>query len=130
LVDVKGSIGGKQKVSIYLDGDQGVSIEKCSKVSRQLAAKLEEEEFFDNPYTLEVSSYGVGKPLLLQRQYSNNIGRTLQVHLSNEEKVLEGKLVQVDESVITLEKTEKKKVVKTEIEKENISKSLVMVSFN
>jgi ribosome maturation factor RimP len=129
-LELKGDVGAKKKVGIYLDGDDGVSIEKCSKISRKLAARLEEDEIMSGAYTLEVSSYGVGKPLKLYRQYVNNKGRLLKVDLENG-KSEEGQLHEVDENKIVLSKKKKKKENElVTIDFKEIVKSQVLISFN
>ena len=61
--------GPKTKVSIFLDGDQGIDIAVCAQVSRQVGKELEEMELMKHPYTLMVSSPGLDRPLKLPRQY-------------------------------------------------------------
>ncbi|MEO1256534.1 MAG: hypothetical protein AAFY41_16830, partial [Bacteroidota bacterium] len=80
LVDVKlkGNVGN-QKVLIFIDGDQGISIDQCSKISREVASVMEEEDFIKGKYTLEVSSPGLDFPLSMHRQYVKNVGRELTV---------------------------------------------------
>lgn len=130
VVDVllKGSQGGKKKLIVSLDGDQGISIEKCSKVSRALGAWIEEEDLIDGAYVLEVSSYGVGRPLKLQRQYTNNIGRDVKVDLE-EGKSHEGELKEVNEKGIVIEVKKKKETEKMEFDFDTINKTQVLISF-
>ncbi len=97
---VKVSVSTQNKVSVYLDGDNGVKIEDCVRLSRHI------ESFFDRDredYQLEVSSVGVGTPLTLLRQYRNNIGRNIAVLDSDNQKT-RGKLLEATPEGITLEK--------------------------
>ncbi|MBK7425881.1 MAG: hypothetical protein IPI60_02010 [Saprospiraceae bacterium] len=57
------------KLEVYLDSDTAITFEKCKKVSRVLEAYLDETKVLGAEYTLEVSSAGVGKPLLMPRQF-------------------------------------------------------------
>ncbi|MEM6736767.1 MAG: ribosome maturation factor RimP [Bacteroidota bacterium] len=97
---IKGKIGNK-KVLVFIDGDDGISIDQCSKVSRKLSAEIEAQDLIQGKYTLEVSSPGLDFPLILSRQYRKNVGRGLKVELMNGEKI-EGKLIKVDEGKISL----------------------------
>jgi ribosome maturation factor RimP len=91
-----------------LDGDQGVTIEKCISWNRALYKKIEEENLFPNgDFSLEVSSPGVDEPLKLFRQYKKNIGRTVEVILKEGNKVT-GKMIDVTEDAITVEETKGK----------------------
>ena len=125
LVDVivKGHVGN-QKVLVLLDGDEGVSIDKCASVSRKLGHHLEEEELFDTKYVLEVSSPGLDHPLSLHRQYVKNKGRNLEVDLENGDKV-EGQLTEVLEDNIQLQN----KKGSVEINFKDIKKAKVAVAF-
>ena len=58
----------------------------------------------DGNFSLEVSSPGIDEPLKLFRQYKKNIGRKVEVTLNDETK-LEGKLLEADEQMITVEVT-------------------------
>ena len=93
-----------------MDADQGISIEKLVQLNRKLYKTLEESNFFPNgDFSLEVSSPGLDEPLKLHRQYLKNIGREVEVILTEGVKK-EGKLVTVDEEGITLEEEKGKQV--------------------
>lgn len=97
LVDWK--ISTDNSIEILVDGDEGVSIEEIVRISRHVEHNLDREEA---DFSLNVSSAGVGNPLILPRQYSKNIGRTLKVSLLETGGDLEGELVGADESGILL----------------------------
>jgi ribosome maturation factor RimP len=114
LVQVK--IKPTNNVKVFLDGDSGITIEQCIKVNRKLYAALEEMQMYpDGDFSLEVSSPGVGEPLLLKRQYIKNVGRLLEVKLQDE-TILLGTLKATTDSGIVLETTsgKGKKAVTTE----------------
>lgn len=133
LVDVVVSARkGPKKVLVVVDGDDGVSIDDCARISRELSKVLDETEFGgDESYTLEVSTPGLDQPLKLIRQYQKNVGRRLKVKLSD--KVEEGKLVEVTQDAVVLEKEigsgKKKETTKIEINFSQIEKAFVLVSF-
>ena len=114
LVEVK-VIPGKN-IKVFLDADNGITIDKCIKINRALYNQIEASNIFPNgDFSLEVSSPGVDEPLKLHRQYKKNIGRTVEVTLNDGTKK-EGKLTGVnDEEIIIEEKSGqgKKTVIKT-----------------
>lgn len=133
IVEVLFSAGkSSQKVKILLDGDEGVSIDDCARLSRQLAAQLEEEEVFQEAYTLEVSTPGVDYPLGSVRQYRKNIGRELRVTMTEGNEV-KGSLLDAGENQIVMEvkvgKGKKATLEKMEIPYSQINKSIVQISF-
>jgi ribosome maturation factor RimP len=106
LVEIK--IKPTNNVKLFLDGDQGVTIEKCISWNRALYKKIEEDNLFPNgDFSLEVSSPGVDEPLKLFRQYKKNVGRTVEVVLKEGNKVT-GKMIDVTEDAITVEETKGK----------------------
>lgn len=101
LVDIR--IKPTNNIKVYLDGDQGITIEKCIAFNRALYKKLEELALFPaDDFSLEISSPGLDEPLKLRRQYQKNIGRPVEVLLKDGQK-LEGKLMELSEEAIVLE---------------------------
>ena len=86
-------------ISILLDGDEGVNLQSCVEVSRQIEHNLDREQ---HDFSLEVASAGVGSPLKKTRQYVKNIGRKLRIE-RNEAPTIEGTLVDANEEKVTLE---------------------------
>lgn len=118
----------RRKVSVFLDADQGITIEQCTEVSRKLGHEL--EEIIEEAFTLEVSSPGADSPLVLERQYVKSIGRSLKIQKLDGTE-LKGKLTAVEGGVIHLE-TEAKKKVKSEAVTLNlaeIKEAKVIISF-
>ena len=97
LIELK--IGADNGIRILIDGDEGVKLESCIAVSRQIEHNIDREEF---DFSLEVSSVGVGSPLTMPRQYEKNVGRSLEV-LTADDEILIGNLMQADHIGITLE---------------------------
>lgn len=119
---------GNQRLIILIDGDEGVTIDECSSLSRKLSQQLEEQDLIPGKYHLEVSSAGIDHPLQFERQYRKNIGRSLKVHLKDG-NIKEGELKTVEKELIVLEEKKKKQVDQHQIKFEEIEKSLVLVSF-
>ncbi|GGB88322.1 ribosome maturation factor RimP [Dyadobacter sediminis] len=126
-----------QRIIILADSDEGITIQQCTSISRRLAKQLEEQDFFSEAYTLEVSSPGLDQPLVLPRQYKKNIGRNLKVALKQGE-TLAGTLLESDDESITLQLPQPKKKSKVPVDEselirrislEDISKALIEISF-
>ena len=122
---------GPKKVLVVVDGDNGVNIDDCAFLSRELSKELDDSNILDEAYTLEVSTPGLDQPLKLRRQFVKNIGRKLKVKLAD--KIEEGKLEAVTEEEITLLKEtgsgKKKQSISININFSQIEKAFVLVSF-
>jgi ribosome maturation factor RimP len=95
LIETKITKG--QDITVILDGDNGVTLQDCLDASRAIEFKLDEDEDF----SLQVMSSGLSEPLETARQFRKNIEREIEVWLNNDEE-LEGELVEVSETDITL----------------------------
>lgn len=101
LVDVTSAPGNK--VTVLLDGDNGITIDDCTAINKALYKFIEETGLFEDAnFSLEVSSPGVDRPLKQVRQYKKNIGRKVAVVI-NDGSELEGVLTQVNDENITIE---------------------------
>lgn len=118
----------RKKITVFIDSDEGISIDECGEVSRKLGIEL--EEIIDIAFILEVSSPGADSPLKFERQYAKNIGRTLKVILEDQSEV-KGTLTQVSDRKITLEPEAKKKIKPEAMTLmiENIKEARVVISF-
>lgn len=119
IVEIKGIT--VKRAMILLDGDEGVKIEDCARVSRHINQKMEEDGLSAALISLEVSSPGVDFPLKFERQYPQHIGRTLAIKLADG-KEIEGKLISIDAAVIAVEEKIKEKGKKVSLN--NISLAL------
>ncbi len=66
---------------IYIDSDNGVSLEGCEKVSRQLSSVFDVEDPVPGEYTLEVSSPGMDRPLFRLEHYDTCKGSEVALRL-------------------------------------------------
>jgi ribosome maturation factor RimP len=106
LVDVRMRPGNK--IQVFLDADQGVSLGNCTQINRKLYAQIEEATLFTpGDFELEVSSPGLDEPLKLPRQYKKNIGRPVEVVMKDGRKIC-GKLLTADETSLQIEETKGK----------------------
>jgi ribosome maturation factor RimP len=80
LVDVEFHRGGGRGVlKIYVDREGGVDLEAVSQASERISRRLDLEGFRPGPYTLEVSSPGVERPLRQPRDYVRRVGQKVKV---------------------------------------------------
>lgn len=120
-------------IKVFLDGDNGLAIDKCVKINRAMYKVIEENEWYpDGNFSLEVSSPGIDEPLKLLRQYKKNINRNVEVTLLDDSKQ-EGKLLEADEEKLVIEQTtgkNKKAVTLTkEIAFADIKQTIVLIAF-
>ncbi len=120
-------------IKVFVDGDNGVTIEKCVRINRKLYKIIEEQSFFaEGDFSLEVSSPGIDEPLKFVRQYKKNLGRDFELILTSE-LIKEGKLIEVLEKEVVIESTsgKGKKAITTKenIGFDNIKKATVLINF-
>jgi len=92
-------ISETNKIVITLDGDNGVTLQDCIDVSRNVEHNLDRDEF---DFSLEVTSIGIDSELKLTRQYQKNIGRKLNVDTIDGNKI-EAIITNANQDFITLE---------------------------
>jgi ribosome maturation factor RimP len=92
------TISEDNRIKIVIDGDKGVSVEDCMFVSRAIEHNLDREE---TDFALEVASAGATSPIVNNRQYNKNIGRTLEVKTTSD--TIEGILKGTSDEGISLE---------------------------
>jgi ribosome maturation factor RimP len=129
------SISSGNHIVVLIDSDEGITIDRCVKVSKAIEESLDREaEDFD----LEVSSAGLSSPLKVFRQYQKNIGRELDIILTSGEK-FRGKLLEATEAGINLEvlemvkqdgKKRREPVVKQmDLVYDDIKSAIIVISF-
>jgi ribosome maturation factor RimP len=134
LVEIEKKVGSN-KIIVSVDGDTGISIDECRKLSKHLSAQLDEANYGDVPYTLEVSSPGAEKPLKILRQYPKHVGREIKITLKQQTELL-GKLEKLENEELTLRLKDAKKdykakeVILKTIHFEDIKEAIVQISFN
>ncbi len=106
LVELKVKPGNR--ILVFIDGDQGVTIDDCVNLSRYIESKLDRNL---EDYALEVSSAGADAPLKLKRQYPKHVGRTLRLKLRDNVEI-KGELVEVKDNGLIIRTTEKQNALK------------------
>lgn len=93
------NISPENKIFVEVDGDKGVSLKECIRISRGIEHNLDRE---NEDFSLEVTTPDVSNPLKVKRQYNKNLNRILTLKLTDG-SVVEGTLKRVEANEIDLE---------------------------
>ena len=121
LVDVEYvKEGGNWYLRAYIDKPGGITVDDCEVISRELSDKLDEKDFVEEAYILEVSSPGLGRPLKKEKDFARSLGEEVEVRTYravNRQKEFTGILKAYDKDSITieLENEEKMTFARTDI---------------
>lgn len=93
--------GNHSILRIFIDAENGVAVDDCAAVSRQLSAVLDVEDPISSEYTLEISSPGLNRPLFKLSQYEQFIGeevkfKTIRPQLENGQRKFKGIITAVE----------------------------------
>jgi ribosome maturation factor RimP len=99
------SAGRRRLLRIVVDSDRGLSLDDAALASRELSAKLDASDVMgDMPYTLEVSSPGVDRPLTQPRHWQRALGRLVRVPLTGSpSSPVQGRVVAADADTVVLD---------------------------
>jgi len=112
----------------YIDKPGGITIDDCEAVSRKLSDLLDEKDFIEEAYILEVSSPGLGRPLKKDKDLERSLGESVEVKLFralDKQKEFSGILKSWDKDTVTLEFEDKAGLT---IERANIA--LIRLAFD
>lgn len=118
-------------LEVIVDRDEDISMDDIVKVSEAISTYLDEVDFSDVAYTLNVSSLGIEKPLKIEK-LDKYLNRYIYVHIINPiegNNSYTGTLVEVKEKQISLQITIKTRKKIIEINKENIDKCTFAIKF-
>lgn len=73
--------GGSYYLRVYIDKENGITIDDCELVSRALSDMLDEADFIPDSYILEVSSPGLGRQLKKDKHFDKSIGEEVEIKL-------------------------------------------------
>ena len=107
LVDVEYvKEGGSFYLRAYIDKPGGITVDDCETVSREFSDKLDEADFIEEAYIMEVSSPGLGRPLKKEKDFKRNIGKEVEIRTYrpiDREKEFYGVLKAYDENSVTID---------------------------
>ena len=118
---------GKRRIlRIAVDGDNGVTLDDVADVTKRVSEVLDASDVMgEQPYTLEVTSRGVDRPLTLPRHWRRNADRLVKVTLTDGEHVA-GRIGGSTESAVTLDIDGTQR----ELRYDEVAKALVQIEFN
>jgi len=96
---------------IYIDTDEGIVLEDCTKVSHQLSGMLDVEEPIPSNYQLEVSSPGADRPFFKLSQFEKFIGSTVIINLFrpiNKQRKIIGQIDSVADNIILIKQADQR----------------------
>ncbi|ASY22774.1 ribosome maturation factor RimP [Candidatus Planktophila versatilis] len=124
------SPGKHRIVTCIVDGQSSLNMDQVTAVSRAISELLDESAFMgEAPFTLEVTSPGVDRPLTKPRHFAKNVDRLLKV-VRNDGEVVTGRISGNTETELTLSVTEKKEVKEVVIALSDIKRATVEIEFN
>ncbi|MBS0357996.1 MAG: ribosome maturation factor RimP [Proteobacteria bacterium] len=97
--------GRHSLLRLYIESENGITLDDCAKVSRQVSAVLDVEDPIQGNYTLEVSSPGLDRPLFTVQDYQRFIGHAVKVKMQlpvNGQKNFVGEVEAVEDKNIVL----------------------------
>jgi ribosome maturation factor RimP len=121
------SPAGKRRIlRVAVDKDGGVTLDDVADATREVARVLDDSDVMgEQPYTLEVTSRGVDRPLTLPRHWRRNADRLVKVTLTDG-SVVTGRITGSDDDSVALEVSGERQ----EVAYADVAKALVQVEFN
>ena len=129
LVDVEFvKEGSNRYLRAYIDKPGGITIDDCEAVSRRLSDLMDEKDFIEEAYILEVSSPGLGRPLKKEKDFARSLGQEVEVRCYRpieHVKEFSGILKAYDAKTVTIQENENTDRV---LERDNIA--LIRLAFD
>lgn len=131
LEDVHLVSPGKHRiVTCIVDGESALNLDQVTSVSRAISELLDEAPFMgETPFTLEVTSPGVDRPLTKPRHFVKNLDRLLKV-TKNDGDVITGRITSSSDSDVTLLVEVKKESSEVVVAYSDIKRATVEIEFN
>jgi len=124
------SPGQHRILTVIVDGATALNLDQVTVASKLVSELLDDAPFMgETPFTLEVTSPGIDRPLTLPRHFAKNADRLLKVTQTDGE-VVTGRILSNSESDVTLTVTEKKEVKEVTIAFADIKRAQVEIEFN
>ncbi|WDE10361.1 ribosome maturation factor RimP [Thalassomonas haliotis] len=118
------SAGNHSVLRLFIDHENGINVDDCAEVSRQVSAILDVEDPISTEYNLEVSSPGLDRPLFDKAHFEAVVGETIEVRLSmplNGRRKFKGLLEAVDgDTLVVIVDGQDYELVLTNVDKANL----------
>ena len=106
IVDVEAKSGKSPFLTIFVDKEGGIDLDTLEKFHNLINLPLDEFNPYDAPYTLNVSSPGIDRPLKTERDFFRKMGKDVEIKLYapiDNKKYIEAKLIGYENSIVTVE---------------------------
>jgi ribosome maturation factor RimP len=124
------SPGNHRIVTVIVDGESALNLDQVTVASKLVSELVDEAPFMgETPFTLEVTSPGIDRPLTLPRHFAKNVTRLLKVTQSDG-TIVTGRITSNTDLDVTLSVTEKKDVKDVTIPLADIKRAVVEIEFN
>jgi ribosome maturation factor RimP len=122
--------GSHRIVTCIVDGDASLNLDQVTTVSRVISELLDEAAFMgETPFTLEVTSPGVDRPLTQPRHFAKNVDRLLKIIKLDGSEVT-GRILSNTDTDVTLTVTVKKETIEQTVSLADIKRAVVEIEFN
>ena len=122
--------GSHRIVTCIVDGDASLNLDQVTSVSRVISELLDEAPFMgETPFTLEVTSPGVDRPLTQPRHFAKNVSRLLKIIKLDGSEVT-GRILSNTDKDVTLTVTVKKETLEQTVSLTDIKRAVVEIEFN
>jgi ribosome maturation factor RimP len=122
--------GNHRIVTCIVDGDLSLNLDQVTSVSRVISELLDEAAFMgETPFTLEVTSPGVDRPLTQPRHFAKNVDRLLKI-VKLDGSAVTGRILSNTDQDVTLTVTVKKETVEQTVALADIKRAVVEIEFN
>ncbi len=124
------SPGQHRIVTVVVDGESGLNLDQVTVASKLVSELLDAAAFMgETPFTLEVTSPGIDRPLTLPRHFAKNVDRLLKV-TKTDGLTVTGRILSNTENDVSLSVTEKKDVKEVVVALADIKRATVEIEFN
>ncbi len=122
--------GQHRIVTVIVDGESALNLDQVTVASKLISELLDEATFMgETPFTLEVTSPGIDRPLTLPRHFAKNLTRLLKV-VKTDGEVVTGRIASNTDADVTLTVTEKKTTKDVVVALADIKRATVEIEFN
>ncbi len=122
--------GNHRIVTCIVDGDASLNLDQVTSVSRVISELLDEAAFMgETPFTLEVTSPGVDRPLTQPRHFAKNVDRLLKI-IKLDGSEITGRILSNTDNDVTLTVVVKKETTEQTISLTEIKRAVVEIEFN
>ena len=124
------SVGRRLVLRVLVDSDHGVTLDEVAAASRAVSESLDTSDVLgDEPYTLEVSSPGVDRPLTEPRHWRRSVSRLVVVTLRDGREVT-GRVLEASDTEVELEVNTKGRISRTTVALAEVARAVVQVEFS